>query len=579
MKKQRLLKTMILALALLGGVSSAWAGDFIDDASEITVKQNNNEVTPTIETVGGKKVLKFTTLNSSDGTKDAMIEFTFSGKDVTPGQVFGVIEYTTNVKTGNNNRFRNLTLDNNALEEGNAANTLAFEPDGKKIIICPFLQNENSTDSKKMKTFYMNNVDAEKMTLTYAKVYAIMNAASTETVITGIGVYTLGEILEKYPSLKTNNWKLNQNCRLYNEETAIAYGSNVPKSKTNNGIDNGVIETKGGSTDLISTLANAKLFCKAIDFSKIPTNYQYIWLRYLQPTDKATQEDLFVGLHDDAILMPNFTGVHSLVYLPTMHKKIIDFDRKMQNTTFVDGIAPSNAVTVDGKTLGQNTTANYATYSRKLKAGYNSCAMPFKKFANTADIPAGLTFYKVVSLTDGKVVYSKLSNSDLTSSTVFTDGTNWTPIIIHAEAEGVYTFVGRDAITNWSGITYSAKTVGNSGGELFWVGSFVNEVPTAPYDATTNYGITSDGTRFAPMVAGTTKTTYYRAFLADSRSASARELMPLFTDNETTGIANLNVNVNDNFDANAPIYNLAGQRIGKDYKGVVIQNGKKFIQK
>ncbi len=31
--------------------------------------------------------------------------------------------------------------------------------------------------------------------------------------------------------------------------------------------------------------------------------------------------------------------------------------------------------------------------------------------------------------------------------------------------------------------------------------------------------------------------------------------------------------------ANAPIYNLAGQRVGKDYKGVVILNGKKFIKK
>jgi hypothetical protein len=31
--------------------------------------------------------------------------------------------------------------------------------------------------------------------------------------------------------------------------------------------------------------------------------------------------------------------------------------------------------------------------------------------------------------------------------------------------------------------------------------------------------------------------------------------------------------------AKAPIYNLAGQRVGKDYKGVVIQNGKKFIKK
>ena len=42
------------------------------------------------------------------------------------------------------------------------------------------------------------------------------------------------------------------------------------------------------------------------------------------------------------------------------------------------------------------------------------------------------------------------------------------------------------------------------------------------------------------------------------------------------GIKNVQTNeVNEN----APIYNLAGQRVDKDYKGVVVQNGKKFIKK
>ena len=46
--------------------------------------------------------------------------------------------------------------------------------------------------------------------------------------------------------------------------------------------------------------------------------------------------------------------------------------------------------------------------------------------------------------------------------------------------------------------------------------------------------------------------------------------------NDPTGINEVNYGtVNEN----APIYNLAGQRVGKDYKGVVIQNGKKFIKK
>lgn len=40
-----------------------------------------------------------------------------------------------------------------------------------------------------------------------------------------------------------------------------------------------------------------------------------------------------------------------------------------------------------------------------------------------------------------------------------------------------------------------------------------------------------------------------------------------------------NVIVEDEFDENAPVYNLAGQRVSKDAKGIVIQNGKKFVRK
>ena len=38
-----------------------------------------------------------------------------------------------------------------------------------------------------------------------------------------------------------------------------------------------------------------------------------------------------------------------------------------------------------------------------------------------------------------------------------------------------------------------------------------------------------------------------------------------------------NVRSNDNQTINAPIYNLAGQHVKKDYKGIVIVNGKKHI--
>lgn len=40
-----------------------------------------------------------------------------------------------------------------------------------------------------------------------------------------------------------------------------------------------------------------------------------------------------------------------------------------------------------------------------------------------------------------------------------------------------------------------------------------------------------------------------------------------------TGITNVKANVN----ADSPVYNLAGQKVSKDYKGVKVQNGKKFM--
>ena len=46
--------------------------------------------------------------------------------------------------------------------------------------------------------------------------------------------------------------------------------------------------------------------------------------------------------------------------------------------------------------------------------------------------------------------------------------------------------------------------------------------------------------------------------------------------NTTTGISSITV---DGLDGNAPKYNVAGQRVDNDYKGVVIQKGKKFIKK
>ena len=50
----------------------------------------------------------------------------------------------------------------------------------------------------------------------------------------------------------------------------------------------------------------------------------------------------------------------------------------------------------------------------------------------------------------------------------------------------------------------------------------------------------------------------------------------LISKNGTTGINKI---ASDASAKDAPIFNLSGQRVGKNAKGVLIQNGKKFVVK
>ena len=61
-----------------------------------------------------------------------------------------------------------------------------------------------------------------------------------------------------------------------------------------------------------------------------------------------------------------------------------------------------------------------------------------------------------------------------------------------------------------------------------------------------------------------------------TRYNNTYEIQPIEDPSTTTGIDDVTTVVNDK---DAPVYNLAGQRVSKDYKGVVIQNGKKRINK
>jgi hypothetical protein len=63
----------------------------------------------------------------------------------------------------------------------------------------------------------------------------------------------------------------------------------------------------------------------------------------------------------------------------------------------------------------------------------------------------------------------------------------------------------------------------------------------------------------------------------DVKAVGGAEPESVEADFEGTGIEVIKTVAEQN--ADAPIYNLAGQKVDKGFKGVVIQNGKKMIQK
>ena len=101
---------------------------------------------------------------------------------------------------------------------------------------------------------------------------------------------------------------------------------------------------------------------------------------------------------------------------------------------------------------------------------------------------------------------------------------------------------------------------------------------SASTDAVTLYALsTVDGvTAFYP-VKKDSKIPAKRCYLEVNGTSQKAAFYSLGTNfGETTGISSVENKVEK---ADAPVYNLAGQLVGKDYKGLVIKNGKKFVIK
>ena len=167
-------------------------------------------------------------------------------------------------------------------------------------------------------------------------------------------------------------------------------------------------------------------------------------------------------------------------------------------------------------------------------------------------IPSGVTCY-TLNYTAGS---STAKAVEVTGGTLSAN----TPVLVKA-SEGNYTFTR----------TGDIKTAAAVSGAL--TGAFQKTiVPNTSYILLNG----ASGVGFYKADGTTNTVKAYRAYLT-ADGAGARVMID-FDGGSTTAIEQVE-NQYPSPNTQHPIYNLAGQRVGKNYKGVVIQNGKKYIVK
>ena len=188
--------------------------------------------------------------------------------------------------------------------------------------------------------------------------------------------------------------------------------------------------------------------------------------------------------------------------------------------------------------------------------------------------------------TAGYITYSNGEKCTISGATAYRASVNNTSTVTLAEMDAATVWPEGEGMilkgSNGDVVTInaveddaSASSIGNN--YLVGTGNSATEVSV---DANSKIYVFANDESYGIgfyKASGTGTLAAHKAYLDLSRSSfNARDFLG-FDFGEATGIAN--VDVNTKFDANAPMYNLAGQRVGKNYKGVVIVNGKKMLNK
>lgn len=229
--------------------------------------------------------------------------------------------------------------------------------------------------------------------------------------------------------------------------------------------------------------------------------------------------------------------------------------QKVEVSTLCSGEGAKRLLLSVGKYAGSVSIKNLKIEAEGLKQ--ESLTIPSSSFATYA------AYYPVNYAELGLKAYAVKLN-DAKDGVEFTEIPGVVPagvaVLLKGEAGAEYAL---DKAAGWSPVSTDLKASD---------GTSASEGATTLYALSTVDGVTA----FYPVKQGSAIPAK-RCYLEVKGTSSKAAFYSLGTNfGETTGISSVE---NKAVKADAPVYNLAGQAVGKDYKGLVIKNGKKFVIK
>lgn len=208
-------------------------------------------------------------------------------------------------------------------------------------------------------------------------------------------------------------------------------------------------------------------------------------------------------------------------------------------------------------TLDSDKKYSYTAYFTRTPSATSEGYMTYS-YGSNATLPAGVTAYFASGIASGSVTLASKTGVLAANTGYMLQGTAGTSYKFYATDD--------DPTASGDNLLKPSVTATPITDEMLASGKYYYFFSSQPSIAF--YRLDASATSAAG-----------RAYLETTEtigSTAGAKLAFIIDDDETTSIKDIKAT---SFEENAPMYNLAGQRVANNFKGVVIQNGKKFIVK